>query len=90
MGRSEREARAVNSNTQSAMGANDLYRREGYDLMAAAFEVYNEKGHGFLESVYQECLEKELAWRECHFKPSLSCNSSTKENPCSGATSPTF
>ena len=45
------------------MGSNDLFRQEGYDLMAAAFEVYNEKGHGFLEDVYQECLEKELGLR---------------------------
>jgi len=50
------------------MGANDLSRREGYDLMAAVFEVYNEKGHGFLESVSHECLEKELTWRSLPFQ----------------------
>ncbi|MEI6339124.1 MAG: GxxExxY protein [Verrucomicrobiota bacterium] len=51
------------------MGTNDLFQQEGYDLMAAAFEVYNEKGHGFLEDVYQECLEKELALRKIAFQP---------------------
>ena len=32
--------------------------------MAAAFEVYNEKGCGFLEEVYHECLERELTDRK--------------------------
>jgi len=31
--------------------------------MAAAFDVYNEMGHGFLEEVYQESLELELSDR---------------------------
>ncbi|MFH0953898.1 MAG: GxxExxY protein [Verrucomicrobiota bacterium] len=50
-----------------------LYEQEGYDLMAAAFEVYNELGHGFLEDVYQESLERELTCRSMPFsvKPSL-------------------
>tara|TARA_R110002111_G_scaffold34104_1_gene68042 strand:+ start:866 stop:1255 length:390 start_codon:yes stop_codon:yes gene_type:complete len=38
----------------------ELFQQEGYDLMAAAFEVYNELGSGFLEEVYQESLEREL------------------------------
>jgi GxxExxY protein len=50
------------------MGTNDLFRQEGYDLMATAFEVYNEKGHGFLEAVYQECMEKELTLRGMPFE----------------------
>jgi GxxExxY protein len=50
-----------------------LFKQEGYDLMNAAFEVYNEKGHGFLEDVYQECMEKELTRRSVPFqsKPKL-------------------
>ena len=51
------------------MGTNDLFQQEGYDLMVAAFEVYNEKGHGFLEDVYQECMEKELSQRKIPFEP---------------------
>jgi hypothetical protein len=27
----------------------DLHQQQGYDLMGAAFEVYNELGQGFLE-----------------------------------------
>jgi GxxExxY protein len=38
----------------------DVFKQEGYNLMGAAFEVYNEKGSGFLEEVYHECLEREL------------------------------
>ncbi len=52
------------------MATNDgdyLYQQEGYDLMAAAFEVYNEKGNGFLEDVYQESLELELGFRDIPF-----------------------
>ena len=37
-----------------------LYQDESYSIRGACFEVYKEKGNGFLEPVYQECLEKEL------------------------------
>jgi GxxExxY protein len=33
---------------------------ETYKVLGACFEFYNEMGRGFLESVYQECLEVEL------------------------------
>ncbi len=33
---------------------------ETYQILGACFEVYNDMGRGFLESVYQECLEVEL------------------------------
>lgn len=36
-------------------------------MMAAAFEVYNEQGHGFAEEVYQESLELELGFRKIPF-----------------------
>ncbi|MFA7345257.1 MAG: GxxExxY protein [Terrimicrobiaceae bacterium] len=41
---------------------------EGYRLMGAAFEVYNENGGGLLEEIYQECLEIELGLREIPFE----------------------
>jgi GxxExxY protein len=37
-------------------------------MMGACFEVYKEKGAGFVESVYQECLEIELEDRKVPFK----------------------
>jgi GxxExxY protein len=33
-----------------------IYKEESYSIVGACFEVYNEKGCGFLEPVYQECL----------------------------------
>ena len=48
-------------------GQDALLKQEGYDLMAAAFEVYNEQGHGFAEEVYQESLEIELGLRGIAF-----------------------
>ena len=37
-----------------------LYKDESYRINGACFEVYKEKGCGFLEDVYQECLEIEF------------------------------
>ena len=37
-----------------------LFKDESYAIQGAIFEVYREMGCGFLESVYQECLEIEL------------------------------
>ena len=36
------------------------YEEESYRIRGSIFEVYREMGCGFLEAVYQECLEKEL------------------------------
>ena len=38
-----------------------LFEEETYRIRGACFEVYKEKGCGFLEAVYQECLEIEMA-----------------------------
>ncbi len=37
-----------------------IHREESYKVMGACFEVYKEKGCGFLEAVFQECLELEM------------------------------
>ncbi len=44
-----------------------IYKEEGYAIQGAIFEVYREMGSGFLEAVYQECLEKELSFRNIPF-----------------------
>ena len=36
------------------------FEDESYRIRGAIFEVYREMGCGFLEAVYQECLEKEF------------------------------
>ena len=43
------------------------YEEESYRIRGAIFEVYREMGCGFLESVYQECLEKEFGKQEIPF-----------------------
>jgi GxxExxY protein len=40
-----------------------IYKDESYEIVGACFEVYKTMGCGFLESVYQECLEKEFIHR---------------------------
>jgi len=46
-----------------------IYKEESYRIMGASFEVYEELGCGFVEPVYQECLEMELALQGLIFKP---------------------
>ena len=40
---------------------------EGYRLMGAAFEVYNQLGYGMAEEIYQQSMEMELASRDITF-----------------------
>src|SRR5262245_19912122 len=42
---------------------NLLYAEETYAIRGAVFEVYREMGWGFLEPVYQECLQNEFKRR---------------------------
>ncbi|MCA9126959.1 MAG: GxxExxY protein [Planctomycetales bacterium] len=44
-----------------------MFKQEGYELMGAAFEVYNELGYGMAEEIYQAALEVELGLREIRF-----------------------
>lgn len=50
------------------MGKAEIYKDEGYKLMGAAFEVFNVKGGGMAEEIYQECLEIELGLRGIPFE----------------------
>lgn len=38
-----------------------LYPEDSYRIMGACFEVYKEKGCGFLEAFFHECLELEFS-----------------------------
>jgi len=46
-----------------------VYKDEAFKIVGACFEVYNDKGCGFLEPVYQECLEIELQLQNIPFVP---------------------
>ena len=50
-----------------------IHKQESYRIVGACFEVYNDKGCGFLEPVYQECLGIEFAHQRMPAiaKPSL-------------------
>jgi GxxExxY protein len=45
-----------------------IYPEESYKIIGACFEVYNDKGCGFLEPVYQECMELELGLQGIPFR----------------------
>lgn len=45
-----------------------MFQDEGYKLMGAAFEVYNQLGYGMAEEIYQQSLEIELALRSIPFR----------------------
>ncbi|MFC1532261.1 GxxExxY protein [Thermodesulfobacteriota bacterium] len=45
-----------------------LYKKECFAIQGAVFDVYREMGAGFLEAVYQECMERELKAHEIPFE----------------------
>ena len=59
----------------------EIYKDEGYKMMGAAFEVYNERGYGLGEEIYQECMEIELELRAIpfHSKQELACFYKSRE-----------
>lgn len=58
-----------------------LFKDEVYTIQGAIFEVYREMGCGFLEAVYQECLEKELRLRSIPFVSQKELNLAYKGQP---------
>jgi GxxExxY protein len=46
-----------------------ILREECYKVVGACLEVVNDKGCGFLESVYQECLEIEFDFQKLPHVP---------------------
>lgn len=63
------------------MAGEILYREECYRIIGACFEVYNEMGCGFLEPVYQECLEVEFALQGLTVKPQADLALTYKRRP---------
>ena len=50
------------------MDSKIIYKEERYAIIGACFNVYKEMGNGFLEAVYQECLEMESSFRKIPFE----------------------
>ncbi|TWT83854.1 hypothetical protein CA13_53270 [Planctomycetes bacterium CA13] len=46
-----------------------LFKEESYRIIGACMEVHTEMGSGFLEAVYQECLEYEFSDRQIPYSP---------------------
>jgi GxxExxY protein len=44
-----------------------IYPEESYAIIGACFDVYNDKGCGFHEPVYHDCMEIELGLRQIPF-----------------------
>jgi GxxExxY protein len=58
-----------------------IYKDECYQINGACFEVYKEKGCGFLEDVYQECLEIEFGMQSIPFEAQHPLKLSYKGHP---------
>ncbi len=67
-----------------------LYKEECYVIPGAVYEVYREMGCGFLEAVYQECLEKELTLRSVPFVPQKELRLFYKKEPLQQTYKPDF
>lgn len=56
------------SNDLDSKGEGILYKEECFQIQGAVYDVYRGMGCGFLEAVYQECLEKEFESRGIPFE----------------------
>ena len=67
-----------------------LYREESYAIQGAIFDVYREMGCGFLEAVYQECLEREFTMRAIPFNAQHTLELTYKGEPLRQVYKPDF
>ena len=67
-----------------------LYKDESYRIMGACFEVYKEKGCGFVEPVYQECLSLELRMQRIPYAEQLELVLDYKGQPLNQTYKPDF
>ena len=67
-----------------------LYADESYRVMGACFEVYKIEGCGFLEPVYQQCLEIELELRGIPFAARTCLALTYKDRPLKSHYRPDF
>ena len=67
-----------------------LFREESYRIIGACFEVYKQKGIGFTEPVYQECLKIEFMLQEIPFVSQPELELEYKGNPLNQHFKPDF
>jgi len=67
-----------------------LYKEESFAIRGAVFEVYKEMGSGFLEAVYQECLEREFKKQNIPFSSRQQLYLSYKGEPLQQTYIPDF
>ena len=67
-----------------------IHKLESYEIMGACFEVYKENGFGFVEPVYQECLELELHDRNIPFQAQPELAQAYKGRPLKSRFKPDF
>jgi GxxExxY protein len=58
-----------------------VHENETYAILGACFEVYKEKGCGFLEAVFQECLGLEFDLQGIPAKPQVAMPLTYKGRP---------
>ena len=77
---------------KNAKGAKEelLFKGECYAIQGAVFDVYREMGCGFLEAVYQECLEREFRLCQLPFDAQKVLVLSYKGNELSQTYKPDF
>ena len=67
-----------------------VFKDESYRIIGACFQVYKEKGNGFLEAVYQECLAIELGEQHIPFEEKPRCRLEYKRRPLKQEYEPDF
>src|SRR5271166_6449102 len=66
------------------------HKEKTYKILGACFEVYKDKGCGFLEAVYHECLEIELRLQAVPFAAKKSLSLQYKGHPLLQTYQPDF
>lgn len=67
-----------------------IYAEQCDQVVGACFEVYNDKGCGFLEPVYHDCLELEFGLQSIPFVHELQLHLTYKSHPIQHRYSPDF
>ena len=77
-------------NTEGTEMTELLLEKESYAVRGCVFEVYREMGCGFLEAVYQECMERELTEQGIPYESQKQLKLSYKGEPLKQVYIPDF